>query len=213
MTSWITRLCGLAILVGLAWSPGPSAAAADWPVVENLRHGGYVLFLRHFNTDRSREDTDTVHLENCATQRPLSAAGRQQADALGAALRALRIPIGTVTVSPYCRAIDSAQLMGFAALRAPLDLAVPDKLPPPEKEQRAAALRQLLSTRPAARTNSLIVSHQPNLVDAAGTRFADVEEGEVVIFQRFQPATGGRAYRALARVKPGTWTTWAEAAK
>ena len=107
MGLWIARVGAIAV-IALSWSPGAPAAADDKAIVEALRHGGYVLYLRHFKTDRSREDSDLEHLENCATQRPLSDAGRDQARALGAALRDLRIPVGTVTVSAYCRAIESA---------------------------------------------------------------------------------------------------------
>jgi phosphohistidine phosphatase SixA len=210
MMSTIARVCGLGLGIVLGGVLGLGATAAEPPVAEQLRSGGYVLYLRHFNTDRTQADTDTVHLENCATQRPLSARGREQAEAFGAALRALRIPIGAVTVSPYCRTIESAQLGGFSALRATVDLAAPEKLPAGETERRAAALRALLSRAPAARTNSLIVSHQPNLVDAAGKAFADVDEGEVVVFR---PVRGAAGYRMVARVKAPAWTEWAQAAR
>jgi phosphohistidine phosphatase SixA len=209
MTWWIARL-GLLVVVGLLGRAAAPVAAAEPAVAETLRPGGYVLFLRHFATDRSRNDTDTAHLENCATQRPLSEAGRRQAEAFGAALRALEIPVGAVTVSRYCRAIDSARLAGFMALETTLDLAVPEKLPEGESQRRAAALRALLSRAPGAGANHLIVSHHPNLVEAAGKEFDDVEEGEVVVFQ---PVSAAPGCRAVARVKPASWTEWARAVR
>src|SRR4051812_30257389 len=84
-------------------------AAATPPLVERLRRGGYVLALRHAATDQSMAD-NTRDLRDCSKQRNLSAAGRRQAQAIGRALRRLRIPVGTVLASPYCRTRATARL-------------------------------------------------------------------------------------------------------
>src|SRR5690606_25508400 len=78
-------------------------------LVHALQQGGYVLYLRHAITDRSRIDTDRINLPNCATQRNLSAEGREQARAIGRAVQALGIAVAEVLTSPYCRCIDTAQ--------------------------------------------------------------------------------------------------------
>ena len=69
----------------------PPANAAQ--LAAALRQGGLVLFVRHAATDRSRDDDAHVVLENCATQRNLSAAGRAQAEGIAAAIKRLHLPI------------------------------------------------------------------------------------------------------------------------
>jgi hypothetical protein len=77
---------------------------------------------------------------------------------------------------------------------------------PRENQRRAKALRQLLSTPPAEGKNIIIVSHKPNLGDAAGKEFGDLSEAEVVVFQ---PLRDGK-FRVVARVAPPeTWSQWA----
>src|SRR4249920_3867091 len=65
-------------------------------LVEALRGGGYVLYLRHGKTDMSTRDSDRTSLANCATQRVLSDAGRRQMTDIGKQFQRLRIPVGTV---------------------------------------------------------------------------------------------------------------------
>ena len=174
-------------------------------VVGELRKGGYVLFLRHFATDHDQEDTDPLHLENIAAQRQLTDEGRRQAVALGEALRALEIPIARIVCSQLYRAKESATLLGVGTPEPTPD--VTSGGISAEDRRRAEALRKLLSTAPVSGRNNLIVSHSPNLQAAAGKEFADVSEGEIVVFQ---PADG--KYRVIARIfPPSKWTEWAKA--
>ena len=53
----------------------PTAAAETddkRQLVEALRTGGYVIYLRHGATDQSQTDSDPNNLANCATQRNLT---------------------------------------------------------------------------------------------------------------------------------------------
>jgi hypothetical protein len=77
---------------------------------------------------------------------------------------------------------------------------------PNENKRRAEALRNLLSTSPSAGTNLIVVSHKPNLQDAAGKEFGDLGEGEVVVFQS---AADGE-FHFVARVPFETWTKWSQ---
>ncbi|HXC50263.1 MAG TPA: histidine phosphatase family protein [Candidatus Limnocylindrales bacterium] len=197
-------LCPL-IGVVLACAAHAQPPTPDRSVVAELQKGGYVLFLRHFATNHEQQDTDPAHLDNIAAQRQLTDEGRKQAVALGEALRALRIPIGRIVCSQLQRARESATLLGVGTPEPTPDVTSTGATVPPEENQRRAdALRKLLSTAPAAGKNTLIVSHAPNLQDAAGKEFSDIGEGEVVVFQ---PADG--KYRVVARVfPPAQWTQW-----
>jgi phosphohistidine phosphatase SixA len=75
-----------------------------------LRKGGHVILLRHAATEPGLGDPPGYKLDNCATQRNLSEAGREQSRALGARLRAERVPIERVYTSPWCRCRETAQL-------------------------------------------------------------------------------------------------------
>jgi broad specificity phosphatase PhoE len=96
------------LLLALTIVLGP--AHADEALWSALRSGGHVLFVRHAQTDPGVGDPPGFRLEDCATQRNLSAEGRAQARALGAALRARRVPLGEVLSSPWCRCVETAQL-------------------------------------------------------------------------------------------------------
>jgi hypothetical protein len=61
---------------------------------------------------------------------------------------------------------------------------------------------------PGAVTNSLIISHRPNIVDALGKDWFDVREGEASIFR---PENG--TYKLVARVQMDEWTRIASAMK
>ncbi len=55
----------------------------------------------------------------------------------------------------------------------------------------------------------IIVSHRPNLQDAAGKDLADVGEGEIAVFEPL----GDSQFKLVARVAPPeTWTAWASRA-
>ncbi|HEX2064210.1 MAG TPA: hypothetical protein VHE80_07285 [Acidimicrobiales bacterium] len=64
-----------------------------------LRGGGFVVYFRHAATE-SGTDTSVRDLDNCATQRNLSAEGRAQAQEIGRAFRQLGIAVGVAVVRP-----------------------------------------------------------------------------------------------------------------
>lgn len=189
-----------------------AVAAADPPakadIVPALQRGGYVLFVRHPQTDPDQADTDPLHLDNVKSQRHLTDAGREQAKAIGAALRGLKVPVGKVLASKFYRAREAAELMGVGKVEADLDVTEGGLVvSPKENQRRAQALRTLLGTAPPKGQNTLIVSHRPNLQDAAGKEFGDLAEGEVAVFE---PLGDGK-FKLIARVaSPATWTEWAK---
>ena len=196
----------LAILAVLAGSvvvrgqpPEPAELLAD------LRKGGYVLFLRHPATDPDQADTDPLHLDNVKAQRQLSDEGRRQAKAVGAAFRALRIPVGTVIASKFYRAREAAKLLDIGEVTTSLDVSEGGLVVSPrENQRRAKALRELLATSPAEGKNTVIVSHKPNLQDAAGKEFGDLAEAEVAVFK---PLGEGK-FKLISRVAADTWSKW-----
>jgi len=97
---------GFAFLLLLA-SFSVQADEALWKL---LAGGGQVLFVRHGQTTPGVGDPEGFKLEDCATQRNLSADGRAQSQRLGAEFKRRGIPLGEVLSSPWCRCRDTAKL-------------------------------------------------------------------------------------------------------
>jgi len=100
------RLALLSILIFAS----PALAEPDAQLLGRLREGGYVLYLRHTSTDFSQNDSRMTSFEDCTTQRNLTDKGRAEARALGEHVKRLKIPIGEVLASPFCRTMETARL-------------------------------------------------------------------------------------------------------
>jgi hypothetical protein len=161
-----------------------------------LRRGGYILYFRHTATDFGQSDERMTGFEACETQRNLTDAGRADARVIGATLRELRIPIGTVLASPYCRTLETAQLMFGRAAATPEVRGGPAQ---PESPGRYAALRELLATPVPSGSNVAIASHgNPYRAVAGGDYLA---EGEAAVIEPL----GAAGFRVVARVRKDGW--------
>ena len=87
-----------------------SAAHADDALWALLQKGGQVVLVRHAVTDPGVGDPPGFKLDDCATQRNLSAAGKAEAERLGAAIKARGVPVARVLTSPWCRCRDTARI-------------------------------------------------------------------------------------------------------
>ncbi|WP_211875909.1 histidine phosphatase family protein [Plastoroseomonas arctica] len=136
----------------------PASARADPALIAALRAGGLNIYLRHAITDRSQADRG--RLGDRAGQRNLSAAGIAQAEALGAAWRRLRLPLGSVLASPVFRALDTARLaFGADAVRVEPFLTADDYTPDAGQFSRnIEQTRWHLAATPAA-GNDVLVGH------------------------------------------------------
>ena len=160
-----------------------------------LRAGGNVIYFRHAATVTFAEKA--IDLEDCATQRNLSDEGRADAQAIGEAFRQLKIPVGEVLASPYCRTMDTARLAFGRALKS-ADLFSRGKPQEPDEMVRAEWLRGRLGLAPAPGLNTVLISHGSPL-DAVAKEF--LHEGEAVVAR---PAGDG-SFRLIARLRPGQW--------
>ena len=73
---------------------------------------GYVLLLRHALAP-GVGDPDNFKLDDCSTQRNLSAQGREDAKVIGQWIKRRDIKIAQVQSSRWCRAKESAQLLNL----------------------------------------------------------------------------------------------------
>jgi phosphohistidine phosphatase SixA len=88
-----------------------SAAADEAAAWDALRAGGHVALMRHTDAPGGTGDPPGFTLGDCATQRNLSARGRAEAAAIGARIKAERVAFETILSSPWCRCVDTAELM------------------------------------------------------------------------------------------------------
>lgn len=180
-------------------APAFAEKLADKALLQQVRHGGYVLYMRHGTTDNSRPDrTPSVDLDDCATQRPLTDEGRQLAARVGESVRKAKLPIADIHVSPLCRAKESAGAAFGQKFQVNKDLMYTANLTSEQKKPILEATRQLLSRAVAAGSNRVIVAHAPNLMDLIGYF---PKEATLVIFQ---PRGDGR-FDYLASIPPGRW--------
>jgi phosphohistidine phosphatase SixA len=179
----------------------PAARADDKDIAQALRAGGLVLVVRHGATDPDKADTDPLNFDNIAAQRNLNDNGKALAKAFGDAVRQAGVPIGKVYTSKYNRAYETAVIAGFQDIEKTADLTEGGLIVSPnENNRRAAAFRQMLAVAPKDHTNTILITHQPNIVAAFGKDWFDVKEGETSIFR---PADGG--YKLVARIQMDEW--------
>ena len=182
--------------VGLA-----PARADDKELATSLRAGGMVIVLRHGATYPDQADTDPLNPDNVAAQRHLNDKGKALAKAFGEAFRQIGIPVSKVVTSKFHRAYETAVLAGFTDIEKTFDLTEGGLVVSPnENNRRAEALRKMLDVVPKAGTNTVLVTHKPNIIDALGKDWFDVKEGEASVFR---PENG--SYRLVARVQMEEW--------
>src|ERR1700731_604033 len=187
----------------------PAARADDKDLAQALRAGDLVIVVRHGATFPDQADTDPFNLDNIAAQRNLNDKGKALAKAFGDALRQAGVPGGKVYTSKFNRAYETAVIAGFKDIEKTTDLTEGGLVVSPnENNRRAEAFRKMLASAPKAHSNTILITHQPNIIAAFGKDWFDVKEGEASIFR---PANGG--YPLVARVQMDEWPRVAGAAK
>jgi broad specificity phosphatase PhoE len=190
----------------LAISVAPANASDPQSLAAALKQGGHVVVFRHGATDESQKDIYPFRFDDMKAQRQLSDKGRETARAIGAAFKELGIPIGVVYTSRLNRAVETGKLI------AAKDVTPKDELtdsgagsassmanPEGNNEKFGRPLRELAGA-PAAQVNILIITHKTNIADGFGKSYADVQEGEALIFRRTPSGAS-----LVGRVKADEW--------
>jgi hypothetical protein len=177
------------LLAGLLWA---ALALADPALVQMLREGGYVLYMRHASTDFSQNDARMTSYEDCDSQRNLTEKGREEARQIGAHVKRLGVPIGDVLASPYCRTMETARL-AFGKARASNDVRGG-----PVDATRYDALKKLLSADVRKGENRVISSHGNPFQAIAGSPY--LAEGEIAVVR-----PEGSGFSVIARIRPQDW--------
>lgn len=178
-------------------------APVEQTLLQLLQRGGYNLYFRHEATDWSQFDAVAQEKDwlSCdgSRIRQLSAAGRRRAQRTGEFIRGLAIPVGEVLASPYCRAMETAALLGLGDVQASdevINLRVAEYFGGRQAVIQTA--RNLLSRPPAPGTNRVIVAHG-NVAREATPVYPG--EGEMVIFR----PDGKGLFTFVGRIAPDQW--------
>jgi hypothetical protein len=183
MRTWLLSL----LILGF-----PAWAEPDTALVTRLREGGYVLYLRHASTDFGQDDSRMTGFEDCTTQRNLTDRGREEARAIGKHVQRLKIPIGDVLASPYCRTMETARL-AFGKATASNDVRGG-----PVDANRYEPLRELLSSPVPKGSNRVISSHGNPFIALAGPPY--LAEGEIAVVK-----PEGERFSVVARIRLSDW--------
>ena len=156
---WLAFALAVAAMLGLG---GP--ARADEAAWQALRSGGHALLLRHALAPGTGDPSNFV-LTDCATQRNLSAAGRDQARRLGAAVREAGVRVDRVLSSRWCRALETARLMEVGPVEPfpPIDSFFQDRGEGPAQTRELEAFLAGL-----ADDTVVMVTHQVNITALTG---------------------------------------------
>lgn len=207
----ILMLLGIVLAASGVWAVDPMATPpsaaqkfievlATPELLKQLRAGGYVLYLRHGQTDNARPDRyPAIDLNDCSTQRPLTEEGRKQMQRVGEAVRKASIPLGEIRISPLCRVRESTAA-AFPASQPTIDndLMYTANLTSEQKAPILANTRRLLAEPVPGGRNRLLVAHAPNLMDLIGYF---PKEATLVIFKPL----GVAGFDYIASIPPSHW--------
>jgi len=183
----------------------PNAATAkiarggDAKLVEDLKHGGYVLYFRHAATNWEERDQAQTDFSNRSLQRNLSEVGQREASVIGQAFKALEIPIEKVLASPMWRCRDTAQFAfgeydttGLLYWKGP--------------KFRDARVK-MMSTPPAPGKNLVLIGHQDQLLPIVpGLKRDELQEGDALVIRPL----GKEKFEVIREVSPFDWAKLAD---
>jgi phosphohistidine phosphatase SixA len=184
------------LLCGLAFAQMLSGDA----LLKALRQGGYVIVMRHASSPREVPDKSLANPDNTKPERQLDQEGRTTATAMGKALRDLKIPIGEVLSSPTYRALETIRLEGWQNPKAAAELGDNGQSMSGGTDAQAKWLQQQVTRFPSG-SNTILVTHLPNLTRTFPQDAMGMADGEALVFA---PDGKGGA-KVAARVKIDEW--------
>jgi phosphohistidine phosphatase SixA len=194
----------MVVLLALVLIPAPARAQellTGSALVAALKRGGYVVVLRHASSLREVPNERTAHPDNTARERQLDEAGRAAAGAIGKALRDLAIPIRGVLSSPTYRALETVRLAQWQNPQIVPELGDRGQSMQGVTEADGAWLRNRV-TQFANDSNTILVTHLPNITRAFPQHASGVADGDALVFG---PSGDGAA--VVAHIKVADWLT------
>jgi phosphohistidine phosphatase SixA len=180
--------------------PTPAQTLSGEALVKALQQGGYVLVVRHASSPREAPDRRSANPDNVNLERQLDERGRKTVTAMGEAIRALKIPIGAVLTSPTYRAQETVRLARLPNPQPQVELGDGGQSMQGVTQSQTAWLKQKVREFPRG-TNTILVTHLPNMSGAFPQWTAGLADGETLVFG---PDAHGAAM-VVARIKIEQW--------
>jgi broad specificity phosphatase PhoE len=187
-----------ALVVALLIAPASTADASNeaW---DALVAGGHVALIRHGNAPGPSVgqggEPPGFRLDDCRTQRNLDDRGRAQARALGEAFRARGVRVDDIRSSPWCRCMETAELMAVGRVESSQAL-VPITDRNPNAPAALRALQEIVSTWRGPGT-LVLVTHGFTIRALTG-----VVPGEAEIVVLKSAPGSGSAAQVVGRIAP-----------
>jgi len=202
---WNHRLKALALTALVSALAASAMARAELlsgaALVTALRQGGYVLLMRHARSPSTPPAAGAADADNAKLERQLDDTGRETASAMGVAIRALHIPIGEVWSSPTYRALETVRLAGLPTPKTAYELGDHGQSMQATSASQATWLQAKVASAPRAGTDTILVTHYPNIMAAFGQEAAGLTDGEALVFH---PDGMGPA-ELVARIRIEDW--------
>lgn len=170
-----TAFGGILLLALLLSIPAPGVADTETAAWAALKNGGHVALIRHARAPGT-DDPPGFRLDDCASQRNLSEAGREQARSIGARFREHGIDRAMIYSSQWCRCLETARLLGLGKVNPFPGLNSFFRDGGREAVQ-TAEVRALIKNRPKG-TSLVLVTHQVNITALSGVI---PRSGEIVV--------------------------------
>jgi phosphohistidine phosphatase SixA len=106
---------GLVVILAFTATATQAQPLAGASLVGALRGGGYILVMRHESSSQTAPAPAEADPGNAGRERQLDEAGKRAAEAMGRAIKVLRLPVGEVWSSPTYRALQTVRLAGLPA--------------------------------------------------------------------------------------------------
>jgi phosphohistidine phosphatase SixA len=181
-------------------APSKSQITDSTALLSQLQKGGQVIVMRHASSPRAEPDKTAANPDNTGLERQLDDTGRTTATAMGKALRELHIPVRTVLSSPTYRALETIKLAQLPTPQIHPELGDGGQSMQSVSAAQAAWLQKQVKLHPKG-SNTLIVTHLPNLSAAFPQHATGLTDGEALIFG----SDGKGDTVLLARMKIEEW--------
>lgn len=196
------RRLALALFLAIGTAAADAQMLSRAALVKSLQAGGHVIVMRHASSPG--EVPQQPNPDNVPPERQLDEKGRTTAAAMGDALRRLKIPIGEVITSPTYRARETARLARLPNPRVLYELGEgPQSMQGAVEREQTEWLQKKVKELPRG-TNTLLVTHVPNVTAAFPGEVPAVLQGEALVFG--SDGRGGTS--VVGRVKIEEWQSF-----
>ena len=198
--NWHFAFVGVISGVLLAAGSANSQQLDGKALVRALQRGGYVIVMRHASSPQNPPTKDNADPQNIHLERQLDENGRTAATDFGNVLRRLKIPVVQVLSSPTYRALETAR---YAQLPSPTtvpELGDNGRSMQNTNESQSAWLQKRVTKFPRG-SNTILITHQPNIAAAFPPWSANLSDGEALIFG----SDGKGGAKLVARIKIDEW--------